>query len=56
MGSIAVQLAKTFGVEVTAVDSTEKLDLLRALGADHVIDCSQTDFTRGDEHYDLIFA
>ncbi len=55
VGSIAVQLAKAFGAEVTGVDCTEKLGLLRALGADHVIDYTQVDFTRGDERYDLIF-
>ena len=54
VGSIAVQLAKAFGAEVTGVDSAEKLDLLRALGADHVIDYEQQDFTLGNERYDLI--
>ena len=55
VGSIAVQLAKAFGTEVTAVDSAEKLGMLRALGADHVIDYVQEDFTRSHERYDLIF-
>lgn len=54
VGSIAVQLAKAFGAEVTAVDCTEKLELLRALGADHVIDYTTTDFTKGAARYDLI--
>lgn len=55
VGSVAVQLAKALGAEVTGVDCKEKLDMLRALGADHVIDYQQLDFTRGDQRYDLIF-
>jgi NADPH:quinone reductase-like Zn-dependent oxidoreductase len=54
VGTIAVQLAKAYGAEVTGVDSTRKLDLLRSLGAEQVIDYSQEDFTRKGERYDLI--
>jgi len=54
-GTFAVQLAKYFGAEVTAVDSAGKLDMLRSIGADHVIDYSQQDVTAGGEAYDLIF-
>jgi len=53
-GTFAVQLAKYFGVEVTGVDSTEKLDMLRSIGADHVINYTQEDFTKNGQHYDLI--
>lgn len=55
IGTFAVQLARYFGAEVTAVDSTEKLDMLRSLGAGHVIDYRQEDFTRSGETYDIIF-
>jgi len=54
VGTFAVQMAKTFGAEVTAVDHTQKLDRLRALGADHVIDYTKADFTRNGQRYDLI--
>jgi NADPH:quinone reductase-like Zn-dependent oxidoreductase len=54
-GTFAIQIAKEFGAEVTAVDSTEKLDIMRATGADHVIDYTQADFTKNGQHYDLIF-
>jgi NADPH:quinone reductase-like Zn-dependent oxidoreductase len=53
-GTFAVQIAKSFGAEVTGVDSTGKLDMLRSIGADHVIDYVQEDFTEKDNHFDLI--
>lgn len=55
VGAMAVQLAKAYGAEVTAVDSPHKLDLLRALGADRTIDYTTEDFTRSSERWDLIF-
>jgi NADPH:quinone reductase-like Zn-dependent oxidoreductase len=56
VGTFTLQIAKTFGAEVTAVCSTRNVDVARSLGADHVIDYSQEDFTKNGEHYDLIIA
>jgi NADPH:quinone reductase-like Zn-dependent oxidoreductase len=54
VGPFAVQIAKYFGAEVTAVDSTKKLEMLRSIGADHVIDYNEEDFTKNGQQYDLI--
>ena len=56
VGMFAVQLAKSFGAEVTAVCSPRNLDMARSIGADHVIDYTQEDFTRSRQRYDLILA
>ncbi len=56
VGSFAVQIAKSFGAEVTAVCSPRNLDRARAMGADQVIDYTQEDFTQNGQHYDLIIA
>ena len=55
IGSFAVQIAKYYGAEVTGVDSSGKLDMLRSIGADHVINYTQADFTQNGETYDVIF-
>jgi 2-desacetyl-2-hydroxyethyl bacteriochlorophyllide A dehydrogenase len=55
IGTIGVQLARYFGAEVTGVDTTGKLDMLRSIGVDHVIDYTQEDFTQSGQTYDVIF-
>lgn len=54
VGTFAIQIAKPYGVEATGVDSSGKLDMLRAIGFDHVLDYTQEDFTKKGRHYDLI--
>ena len=54
VGTIALQLAKAYGAHVTGVDGTRKMEMIRSLGADYVIDYTQEDFTRRGERYDLI--
>jgi NADPH:quinone reductase-like Zn-dependent oxidoreductase len=55
VGTFAVQIAKAFGAEVTAVTNAQSLDVVRSIGADHVVDYGQEDYTRGGARYDLIF-
>jgi len=54
VGTFGVQIAKLYGIEITGVDSTAKLDMLRSMGFDHVIDYTKEDFTKNGQRYDLV--
>jgi NADPH:quinone reductase-like Zn-dependent oxidoreductase len=55
IGTLAVQIAKSFGAEVTAVCSARNIDLVRSIGADHVVDYTKEDFTKADQRYDIVY-
>src|SRR5438309_10008396 len=55
VGTFAVQIAKAFGAEVTGVCSTKNVDLVRSIGADHVIDYTKEDYTKGEQRYDVVY-